>query len=114
MSLEPRLPRLVARTNGFAGAGILRGWFRVEGLGEGKLFVDLGCSPYVLVRLRRGFLIVNFSDPRQTRALYRQIQAARARSMRPCQGDDQRLPIHRLLDSRSSAPCAIAPLCQHA
>ncbi len=78
LSLEPRLPRLLRRTNGFAGGGLLRGWFRVEGLGEGKLFVDLGYSPYLLVRLRKGFVIVNFADPRKTRALYQQIQEARA------------------------------------
>ncbi len=39
-SLEAALPRVLARTNGFAGAGTLRGRFRVEGLGEGYVYVE--------------------------------------------------------------------------
>ena len=77
VSLEPFLPRVLLRTNGFAGGGRLRGWFLVEGLGRGKLFVDAGNAPYVLVRLREGFVIVGFSDPARTRALYEQLRAAR-------------------------------------
>jgi hypothetical protein len=77
VSLEPRLPRVLARTNGFSGAGLLRGWFLVEGLGKGKLFVDTGNGPYLLVRLRDGFVILGFSDPAKTRALYEQLCAAR-------------------------------------
>ena len=76
VSLEPRLPRVLARTNGFAGGGLLRGWFLVDGLGKGKLFVDAGCAPFVLVRLREGFVIVGFSSPEKTRALYESLQAA--------------------------------------
>lgn len=76
ISLEARLPRILARTNGFAGAGTLRGHFRVEGLGDGKLFVDLGCAPYVLLRLRRGFVIVNFREPERTQALYDELARA--------------------------------------
>jgi len=68
--LEPRLPRILARTNGFAAAGVLRGHFRVQGLGAGKLFVDLGIPPFVLVRLREGFVIVNLESAEKTRALY--------------------------------------------
>ena len=76
VSLEQRLPRVLARTNGFAGGGILRGWFAVEGLGKGKLFVDAGNGPFVLVRLRSGFVIFNVRDPQTTRALYEQLEAA--------------------------------------
>lgn len=74
VSLEARLPRVLARTNGFAANGLLRGWFAVDGLGKGKLFVDSGKGPFVLVRLRDGFVIVNFPDPEKTRALYEQLQ----------------------------------------
>lgn len=70
VSLEPGLPRVLARTNGFAGAGSLRGHFRLEGLGDGRLFVDLGHPPYLLVRLREGFVYLNRPEPEQTRALY--------------------------------------------
>jgi hypothetical protein len=73
IGLEPRLPRILARTNGFAASGILRGHFRVQGLGAGKLFVDLGTPPFILVRLREGFVIVNLETAEKTRALYEEL-----------------------------------------
>ena len=73
VSLEPRLPRVLARTNGFAGAGTLRGWFLVEGWGKGRLYVDEGIAHCVVVRLREGFVAVNFREPERTRALYEEI-----------------------------------------
>jgi hypothetical protein len=76
ISLEPTLPRVLARTNGFAAAGTLRGHFNVEGLGSGRLYVDFGAAPYLLVRLRDGFVIVNLPQPEQTRALYEQMARA--------------------------------------
>jgi len=76
VSLETRLPRVLARTNGFAAAGTLRGHFHVEGLGPGRLFVEAGNSPHVLVRLREGFVMVNLSEPETTRALYDEMVGA--------------------------------------
>jgi hypothetical protein len=76
ISLETRLPRVLVRTNGFAGAGTLRGRFRLDGLGEGRLYVEQGFSPYLLVRLRRGYVIVNFREPQRTRALYAEMARA--------------------------------------
>jgi hypothetical protein len=76
VSLETKLPRVLARTNGFAGAGTLRGHFRVEGLGDGRLYVEEGFAPYVLVRLREGFVVVNFREPERTRVLYEEMARA--------------------------------------
>jgi hypothetical protein len=73
ISLETRLPRVLRRTNGFAGAGTLRGHFRLEELGDGRLYVEQGFAPYLLVRLRQGFVIVNFREPERTRALHEAI-----------------------------------------
>ncbi len=90
VSLETRLPRVLLKTNGFGGAGTLRGHFRVEGLGDGRLYVEEGIAPYVLVRLREGFVIVNFREPERTRALYDEMArawpdrvAARLAGLRP-------------------------------
>jgi hypothetical protein len=77
IGLEPRLPRILARTNGFAAAGLLRGHFRVQGLGAGKLFVNLGTPPFVLVRLREGFVVVNLETAEKTRELYEELIRAR-------------------------------------
>jgi hypothetical protein len=54
----------------------LRGWFKLEGLGEGKVFLQADCPPFVLVRLNEGFVLVNFPDPARTRALYDALVAA--------------------------------------
>jgi hypothetical protein len=76
VSLEPRLPRILARTNGFAAGGTLRGHFRVDGLGRGTLFVELDHPPFVLVVRREGFVAVNFADPAATHALYDELARA--------------------------------------
>ena len=76
VSLEGRLPRVLLRTNGFAGAGTLRGHFRVEGLGDGRLYVEEGFAPYVLVRLRQGFVVINYREPERTMALYDEMARA--------------------------------------
>lgn len=76
VSLETRLPRVLTKTNGFGGAGTLRGWWRLEGWGEGRLYVDEGFAPYVLVRLRQGYVVVNFREPERTRALYEEMARA--------------------------------------
>jgi hypothetical protein len=76
VSLEVRLPRVLRKTNGFGGAGTLRGWFRLEELGEGRLYVDEGFAPYVLVRLRQGYVVVNLREPERTQALYDEMARA--------------------------------------
>jgi hypothetical protein len=70
VSLERALPRVLLRTNGFAMGGRLRGHFRLDQLGSGQLFVEWGAPPYIVVRTRRDFVIVNFKEPERTRELY--------------------------------------------
>ena len=76
ISLLPTLPRVLLKTNGFGGGASLRGHFRVEGLGDGRLYVEKGFAPYVLVRLREGFVVVSFREPGRTRALYEELARA--------------------------------------
>jgi hypothetical protein len=76
VSLEQRIPRVLLKTSGFGGAGTLRGRFRLEDLGEGRLYVEEGFAPFVLVRLREGFVVVNFREPERTRALYDEMARA--------------------------------------
>jgi hypothetical protein len=78
VSVERCLPRVLMRTNGFAGGGVLRGWFRLEGWGEGKLFVEQGQSPFLVVRLRTGFVVLSFADPEKTRAIAGELENLRA------------------------------------
>jgi hypothetical protein len=76
VQLLERLPRIRLRANGYAAFGVLRGHFRLDELGDGKLFINSRVPPYVLVRMRQGFVIVNFEHPEQTRALYDEIVRA--------------------------------------
>jgi hypothetical protein len=76
ISLLSTLPRVLLKTNGFGGGASLRGHFRVEGLGDGRLYVEKGFAPYVLVRLREGFVVVNFREPEKTKALYDELARA--------------------------------------
>lgn len=75
VDLEPAMPRVLGRPNGFALAGTLRGSFRLEGIGRARLFVHVGDPPYLVVRTREGLVVVNFRDPDRTRALYAALSA---------------------------------------
>lgn len=77
LSLEPRLPRIRLRTNGYAAGGTLRGHFRLEALGDGQLFVERRHPPYVFVHRGSDFVFVNFEDPDDTRTLFRELSQRR-------------------------------------
>jgi len=74
--LEPRLPAIRMRTNGYAAGGTLRGWFLVDRLGQGKLFVEVRHPPFVLIYLKSGFVGVNFADPGATDRLFASLRQA--------------------------------------
>ena len=70
ISLCQRVPKILARTNGYGGGRTLRGHFRLAELGDGQLFIRLGVPPYLLVRRPADYVIVNFRDPSRTREVY--------------------------------------------
>ncbi len=72
--LIDRLPVIEVRTNGFALAGVLRGHFRVERLGEGRLYLDTDAGRWLEVILNDGsFVILSLETPDQTTALHREL-----------------------------------------
>ena len=73
VELADTLPRIQTRTNGYSAGGLLRGNFRLEQWGNGKLFINRNVPPYVVVRTRDTFVVVNFADPAQTRDLYEKL-----------------------------------------
>ncbi len=75
VELVDTLPRIQARTNGYSAGGILRGNFRLEQWGSGKLFINRTALPYVVVRTRDSFVVVNFAEPARTRDLYDTLRA---------------------------------------
>ena len=78
VALEPTLPAARKRA-GFNAGPYLRGSFEVAGIGRADLFVKRGVAPYVYIRLKPGssgaaVVIVNFSEPAQTRALFDELR----------------------------------------
>jgi len=78
LELMQALPQVRVRTNGYAVGGTLRGWFSLDQLGDGKLFVEAGRPPYVAIFLRDGFVIVNYAESSDTERLYAALRAALA------------------------------------
>jgi hypothetical protein len=76
LSLDETLPPILRRLGGFRLGGTYRGRFDVEELGEGQLLLQHGRPPYVVVRLRTSFLIINYADPGRTRALFDELQGS--------------------------------------
>jgi len=77
VTLEDSLPRVIRRDNGFSFAGIMRGRFTLDGLGQGWLFVDRDTPPFIVARTVDGFVILNFDDPARTQAVFADIQRLR-------------------------------------
>ncbi len=73
------MPRILARTNGTGLGQTLRGHFRVDGLGEGRLFLELGHPPYLLVRTNETFVVVGYEDAASTLRLRGELLARRGR-----------------------------------
>lgn len=75
VELLPALPPIRLRTNGYAAGGTLRGWFTLDGLGHGKLFVEAGHPPFVVVLLHEGFVVINYADPVDTERLFAALRS---------------------------------------
>jgi len=73
VTLETALPRIGVRTNGFGLGGTLRGTFRLDDWGSGRLFINRGSPPFVVIRTGDSFVVVNFKDSGRTRALYGEL-----------------------------------------
>lgn len=77
VALREDLPRINARTNGYALGGTLRGHFDVQGLGRGRLYIERDHPPFVLIRTKDSYVVLGYEDPAETRALFERIRAAR-------------------------------------
>jgi hypothetical protein len=67
------LPRIKARTNGYAFGKTLRGNFKLYDQTKVKLFVEEGIPPYIFIRTDETDLYLNFKDPAITVDLYKKI-----------------------------------------
>ena len=77
VSLEESMPKVLAKTNGFNAGEVLKGSFRLEGIGSARLFVQCRRGPYVYIITAGGdTLIINYRDELQTKELYERLLMA--------------------------------------
>lgn len=74
VELVDSLPQIKLRTNGYALNNVLKGHFKLEQLGTGKLFIQLGKSPYIIIHTDERYYIINESEGSKTRELYEKIR----------------------------------------
>ncbi|MFP4017259.1 MAG: DUF3784 domain-containing protein [Halanaerobiales bacterium] len=81
IQLKQDIPAILVRTNGIGGVGIgARGYYKLEGIGTGKLFLqDKATGPYIMIHYNKvgsgeeAYLIINYNDQGKTRNLYRRL-----------------------------------------
>jgi preprotein translocase subunit SecG len=73
VSIIDKLPGIQAKRTGFDFANVLKGNFELEGLGDGKLYVNLGTPLFIEIKYDNTFVILNSRDTAATRATYKKI-----------------------------------------
>jgi hypothetical protein len=69
------IPRIEARTNGLGLGNILKGHFRLEGLGKCRLFIERSDKPYLYIETTGGEKIIfNSREPETTQSLFDALQ----------------------------------------
>lgn len=68
------IPIVQRKDNGFDFGNILRGNFTLENIGKGKLYINNGKPPYVYLKLRNGYVIINYKNSDKTQELYNEIR----------------------------------------
>jgi hypothetical protein len=69
------LPKIKARTNGYAFRNTLKGNFKLFDKTKVKLFVEDGVPPYIFIKTNETDLYLNFKNPSVTVNLYKKISS---------------------------------------
>lgn len=77
VELVEEIPEVEWRTNGFALGNRLKGNFRLEGLGGGKLFLYVNKPPFLYIEKGDDFVFINDKDSEVTKRWFREIEAKR-------------------------------------
>jgi hypothetical protein len=73
VELKDTIPEITMKTNGAAIGAAKKGYFTVEGLGKCKLFLLSKEGPYVFIKTKDSYVIINYSDKNKTEALYNDL-----------------------------------------
>lgn len=74
VELVEELPEIQVRTNGYSFNNVLKGNFKLDQLGKGKLFIKLGQAPYIIIHTSDTYFIINDVSPEKTEELYEKIR----------------------------------------
>ncbi|KAF1084292.1 hypothetical protein SPSYN_02068 [Sporotomaculum syntrophicum] len=76
VQLLNQIPPVKLKTNGFNFGETLKGNLKLEELGTGKLFTGSSKGPFIYIKTKESYIIINFKDPEQTRRLYDRLNSA--------------------------------------
>ncbi|QGG49421.1 hypothetical protein FTV88_3356 [Heliorestis convoluta] len=71
--VEEEIPPIIIRTNGFHFGPVMKGNFRVEEWGRSRLHLHSRQGPYVVIRTRDKYIVINYRNEEKTRQLYDQL-----------------------------------------
>lgn len=80
VELVESFPEIKMRTNGYSLNNVLKGYFTLEELGKGKLFIQLGNPPYIIIHTEKKFFIINEPERSKTKELYEKINNLKEKS----------------------------------
>ncbi|MDP4128262.1 MAG: PH domain-containing protein [Bacillota bacterium] len=73
ISIKDQIPEIQLKTNGSGLGSKLKGYFKVKGIGQAKLFVDTQKPPFIFINVKSGLRIVNTEEPSETDQLYNKL-----------------------------------------
>ncbi|MGC7873270.1 PH domain-containing protein [Desulfosporosinus sp. SYSU MS00001] len=76
ISKKDQIPEIQLKTNGSGLGSKLKGYFKIKGIGQAKLFVDTQKPPFIFINVKSGLRIVNTEEPRETDQLYSKLLEA--------------------------------------
>lgn len=73
IELKNTLPKIISKTNGADWGHVKKGFFDVTGLGNCKLYVLTNNGPYLYLKTKDNYVIINYTDKNKTNNLYNNL-----------------------------------------
>jgi len=76
LEIKDTIPEVLLRTNGSALGTMLKGNFKLQDIGQAKLFIDTSKPPFIFIKTNSATIILNCQDSDKTKALYNELKTA--------------------------------------
>lgn len=76
LELKDTVPEIITRTNGSAIGTMDKGYFKLNDIGDAKLFIDKSKPPFIYIKTDSKTIILNCKDSKQTEELYSKLDDA--------------------------------------